>query len=410
MDFKDTESQAIFRQKIRAWLNENAVKRVDNLYQGMEGEQAFLEAKEWYKKVFDAGFACLTWPSEYGGAGMDQMAEVIWSQEVAKFQTRDSYFVIGIGNCGPALLHYGQEEMKQRLLPRMASAEDVWCQLFSEPSAGSDVAGLSTKAEQVGEKWKINGQKIWTSGAQYADYGLILCRTDPTVSKYRGLTVFMIDMKQPGVEIRPIKQMDGGQHFNEVFFNDAETPDHYRLGEINGGWSVALTILMSERLAISSVQPTGFPQFFDWFMSDDIDGKAINQDPEVRLKTLDWFLDYAGLQATNKRLMTQVSQGGFAGAEASLGKLVGANMNQEIAQFVCKKLAGITGLISDPDLAIFKGHFQHSLLFSPGVRLAGGTDEIMRNIIAEQVLGLPQEPRADKGIAFNQLKTGNVAQ
>lgn len=408
MDFNDSPELAEFRQEVRQWLSANAVARTDNLYKGMEGDEVFQEAKAWYKKVAEAGYACPTWPKEYGGGGLSQMHAVIWSQEVANFETRDSYFVIGIGNCGPAIMHYGTEAMKQELLPRMASAEDVWCQLFSEPSAGSDVAGLRTKAERDGDNWKINGQKIWTSGAQYSDYGVILCRTDPSVSKYRGLTVFMIDMKQPGVEVRPIKQMDGGQHFNEVFFNDAIIPDHYRLGEVNGGWGVAINILMNERMAISGVQPTGFPQYFDWFNSAEINGTPAQQVPEIRQQTAKWYSQYAGLQAANKRMLTAIASGGIAGAEASLGKLVGANMNQEIANFVCQQMGEI-GLISDPLMTTMEGHFQHSVLFSPGVRLAGGTDEVMRNIIAEQVLGLPQEPRADKGVAFQDIPSGNVA-
>lgn len=407
MDFNDSPELAEFRQNVRQWLSANAKQRTDNLYKGMEGDHVFQEAKTWYKKVAEAGYACLTWPKEYGGAGLSQMHAVIWSQEVARFETRDSYFVIGIGNCGPAIMHYGSEEMKKTLLPRMASAEDVWCQLFSEPSAGSDVAGLRTKAERDGDNWKLNGQKIWTSGAQYSDYGVILCRTDPTVSKYRGLTVFMIDMKQPGVDVRPIKQMDGGQHFNEVFFNDAIIPDHYRLGDVDGGWGVAISILMNERMAISGVQPTGFPQYFDWFNSASINGLAAKDTPQIRQQTAKWYSQYAGLQAANKRMLTAIANGGIAGAEASLGKLVGANMNQEIANFVCQHI-GEMGLISDKAYTTMEGHFQHSVLFSPGVRLAGGTDEVMRNIIAEQVLGLPQEPRADKGIAFQDIPSGNV--
>ena len=406
MDFNDTPEQASFRKEVRSWLEANATLRENKLYKGMEGDQAFHEAKAWYKKIADAGFGSLTWPKEYGGAGLSAIHSVIWSQEVAKFDTRDGYFVIGIGNCGPALLHFASESMKTALLPRMASAEDVWCQLFSEPSAGSDVAGLRTKAERDGDQWKINGQKIWTSGAQYSDYGVILCRTDPTVSKYRGLTMFIIDMKQPGVEVRPIKQMDGGQHFNEVFFNDAVIPDSYRLGDVDGGWGVALAILMNERMAISGIQPTGFPQFFDWVKTEVLNGEVVADDPLVRDKLVTWYTQYAGLQAANKRMLTAVSKGGYPGAEASLGKIIGANMNQQIADFVCQYF-GQAGIISDPDVAVNAGHFQHSVLFSPGVRLAGGTDEVMRNIIAEQVMGLPQEPRADKGVAFEDIPSGN---
>ena len=405
MDFKDTPELAAFRDAARNWLDANANRRTDKLHMGMEGEQAHLEAKNWYKKKADAGFACLTWPKEYGGAGLTSLHEVVWAQEVANYATRDAHFVIGIGNCGPAIMHFANEQAKLELLPRMASAEDVWCQLFSEPSAGSDVAGLRTRAQKDGDQWLLNGQKIWTSGAQHSDYGVVLTRTDPTVSKYRGLTLFMIDMRQSGVEIRPIKQMDGGQHFNEVFFRDAVVPDAYRLGEVGGGWTGALTVLMSERLAISGIQPTGFPQFLDLVKSLELNGQAIADDPVVRQRLATWYSQYAGLQAANKRMITAVAKGGIAGAEASMGKLVGAVMNQEIANFACQ-LFGQAGVILDKSLSPEQAHFQEQVLFSPGVRLAGGTDEVMRNIIAEQVLGLPQEPRADKGMAFQDIPTG----
>jgi acyl-CoA dehydrogenase len=405
MDFKDTPELAAFRSDVKTWLAANAQRRTDKLHMGMEGEAAFLEAKEWYRKKAEAGFACLTWPKEYGGAGLTSLHDVVWAQEVQDYKTRDAQFVIGIGNCGPAIMHFANEDAKRELLPRMASAQDVWCQLFSEPSAGSDVAGLRTRAEREGDNWKINGQKIWTSGAQYSDYGVVLTRTDPTVSKYRGLTLFMIDMRQSGVEVRPIKQMDGGTHFNEVFFQDAIVPDAYRLGEVGGGWTGALTVLMSERLAISGIQPTGFPQFLDLVKSLELNGQPIATDPIVRERLATWYSQYAGLQAANKRMITAVAKGGIAGAEASLGKLIGAVMNQEIANFVCQ-LLGPAGIIEDDTMSPQRAHFQQSVLFAPGVRLAGGTDEIMRNILAEQVLGLPQEPRADKGMAFQDIPSG----
>ena len=405
MDFQDTPQLAAFRSDVKVWLEANATRRTDKLHMGMEGDTAFKEAQDWYKKKADDGFACLTWAKEYGGAGLTSLHEVVWTQEVEHYKTRDAHFVIGIGNCGPAIMHFASEEAKRKLLPRMASAEDVWCQLFSEPSAGSDVAGLRTRAEPDGDHWVLNGQKIWTSGAQYSDYGVVLTRTDPTISKYRGLTLFMIDMRQSGVEVRPIKQMDGGGHFNEVFFNNAIVPDTYRLGEVGGGWTGALTVLMSERLAISGVQPTGFPQFLDLVKSLELNGQPIADDPLVRDRLATWYSQYAGLQAVNKRMLTAVAKGGIAGAEASLGKLVGAVMNQEIANFACQ-IFGPAGIVQDTELSPERAHFQQQVLFSPGVRLAGGTDEVMRNILAEQVLGLPQEPRADKGIPFQDIPTG----
>ena len=406
MDFNDSEEQASFRAEIKQWLATNARPKKQGLMSGGQ-EDRFEQAVEWYHKRFDAGYSCLTWPKEYGGQGLTQMHQVIWQQEVSHYGEPDEYFVIGIGNCGPALMHYASEAVKKELLPKMARADDIWCQLFSEPGAGSDVAGLSTKASQDGDNWKINGQKIWTSGAQYSRYGVILTRTDPEVSKYRGLTMFMIDLQQPGVEVKPIKQMDGGSHFNEVFFNDAIVPDSYRLGGVNEGWGAALTVLMNERLANASAAPDGFEDFFNWVKSAELNGKPASEDPTVRDKLATWYTQHAGVDATTFRMITAVSKGGVPGAEGSLGKLVGASMNQDIANFVMQQLDA-AGQLSDDESTPFGGHFQSAVLMAPGIRLAGGTDEIMRNIIAEQVLGLPQEPRADKGVAFKEIPSGNT--
>lgn len=405
MDFKDSPEQATFRSSVRQWLSANARPKNESAQRKSQGE-LYEEAKQWYRKVADAGFACLDWPTEYGGAGLTQLHKVIWSQEVSAFAEPDGYFVIGIGNCGPAIMHFASEEQKRALLPRMASAEDVWCQMFSEPSAGSDVAGLRTSAVKQGDKWLINGQKIWTSGAQHSDYGVVLCRTDTEVSKYRGMTMFFIDMHQPGVEVRPIKQMDGDAHFNEVFFNDAEIPDSQRLGEVGGGWGAALLVLMNERLAISGVQPDGFPELLQLVKNLRIDGEPISDDPQVKAFLAECYYRHAGVKAASNRMLTAVAKGGMPGAEAALGKLVGAAMNQDIANYALQ-LMGAAGAIMEPNLADQQAHFQKTVLFSPGIRLAGGTDEVMRNIIAEQVLGMPQEPRADKGMAFKDIPSGN---
>ncbi len=412
MNFEDTSEQAAFRKEIRAWLEANARPRPAGRQKpiipaGKPGTVTPEEAQTWYKKKAEAGYACLTWSKEYGGAGLEPIHQVIWNQEVSDFDEPDSYFFIGQGNCGPAITYFADEDTKRELLPRMASAEDIWCQLFSEPGAGSDLAGLSTKAARDGDNWLINGQKIWTSGAQHARYGVILTRTDPTVSKYKGLTMFMIDMDQSGIEVQPIRQMDDGQHFNEVFFTDAVVPDKYRLGEVGGGWTCALTILMHERLAVSGVQPTGFSEFLTTCQDLKQDGKPLVDNPIVRERLANWYCQHAGIQNSTNRMFTAIAKGGNPGAEAALGKLVGAVMGQEIANFMCQMLDQ-SGIIMEPGYTEFDAHYQNSLLLAPGVRLAGGTDEVMRNVIAEQVLGLPQEPRADKGIPYQDIPVGNI--
>lgn len=409
MDFNDSKEQAIFRAEVRAWLEANAPRKDEvQMRGGMDGGETLAEAREWQNKIFDAGWACLTWPKEFGGRGATAIEHVIWSQEVREFATRDGFFAIGIGNCGPALMLYATEQQKSDLLPRMARADDIWCQLFSEPGAGSDVAGLKTRAEREGDTWKINGQKIWTSQAQYSDYGVILTRTDPTLAKHKGLTMFFINMKQPGVEVRPIKQSDGGQAFNEVFFTDVEVPDTQRLGEINGGWGVAITVLMNERLAIGGVAPNGWPEYWQMVQELELDGKPALEDAEIRRKTAEWYVRNAGLKNTQARMLSAVAKGGVPGAEASLGKLVGAPMCQDISRFALDLFAQ-SGASMDSELTKMDAQFQKAYMYAPGLRVAGGTDEVMRNILAEQVLGLPGDVRVDKGVPFNEIQSGNQA-
>jgi alkylation response protein AidB-like acyl-CoA dehydrogenase len=307
--------------------------------------------------------------------------------------------------CGPTVMAFADEDQKKHYLPKLASGEDVWCQLFSEPASGSDLAGLTTKALPDGDDWVINGQKIWTSGAQHSDFGLLITRTDPTVAKHQGLTMFFLDMKSPGVEIRPIKQANGQSGFNEVYFTDVRIPDGQRLGEVGDGWKVALTTLMNERLSIGGSMPTGFPEMLTLAKTlQTADGLAIN-DKAVREKLADWHCQASGLKYTSARLTSALSRGETPGPEASIGKLVAGAMMQEIAM-AALDLQDLSGLMVDPAHAELSARFQSILLRSPATRVEGGTDEILRNIIAERVLGLPGDIRADKGLAFKDIPTG----
>jgi acyl-CoA dehydrogenase len=294
--------------------------------------------------------------------------------------------------------------VKKRYLPPLASGEEIWCQLFSEPAAGSDVAGLRTKAEKDGSDWIVNGQKIWTSGAHYSNYGLLILRTDPNVPKHQGLTMFFLDMKSPGVEIRPIKQASGASEFNEVYFTNVRIPDKQRLGAVGEGWQVALTTLMNERFAIGSGVSTGFGEIFDYcnsLMTDD--GPAI-EDRAVRSKLATWAARNSGLKYTTYRTISALSRGERPGPENSIGKLVAGSMLQEISQFAMD-LQGAAGVLVDKDQQESAGQFQKMVLSSPSSRIAGGTDEVMRNIIAERVLGLPGDIRVDKDVPFNKIPT-----
>ena len=295
---------------------------------------------------------------------------------------------------------------KKHYLPKLASGEEVWCQLFSEPSSGSDLAGLRTRAEKDGDDWVINGQKIWTSGAQHSDFGILITRTDPEVPKHRGLTMFFLDMKSAGVDIRPIKQANGDSGFNEVYFENVRIPDAQRLGEVGEGWKVSLITLMNERLAIGGSITTGFPEIKELVDGLRIaSGTAVN-DPAVRSKLADWYAKSAGLKNTAARAISALSKGETPGPENSIGKLVAGGMMQDIAKFSLD-LQGLSGAIVDPEIASGSARLQAMLMRSPAVRIEGGTDQILRNIISERVLGLPADMRADKGVAFSKIPTGN---
>jgi acyl-CoA dehydrogenase len=289
-------------------------------------------------------------------------------------------------------------------LPKLASGEEIWCQLFSEPSAGSDVAGLRTRAERDGDGWIVNGQKIWTSGAHYSNYGLLFARTDPDAPKHKGLTMFFLDMKSPGVEVRPIKQASGMQEFNEVYFTDVRIPDSQRLGNVGDGWNVSLTTLMNERMSIGSRLATGFPEIFA-FCSDFVTehGAALD-DRAVRAKLADWAVKSSGLKYTAYRSLSALSRGERPGPENSIGKLVAGTMVQDIATFAMD-LQGAAGALTGAADAEVGGRFQTMWIGAPGTRIAGGTDEILRNIIAERVLGLPGDIRVDKNVPFNKIPT-----
>ena len=401
MDFADTQEEAAFRQEAADWLKANAPSKQD-----LEGMDEIEAAKFWQKKKYDAGWACITWNKEFGGRGATAIQSVIWNQEESKYDVPQGVFQIGQGMAAPTLMSWGQPEHQERYHPKLASGEEIWCQLFSEPAGGSDLAALRTKAEKEGDDWIINGQKIWTSGAHYSDYGILVVRTDPNVAKHKGLSYFFLDMKSPGVEIKPIKQLTGGAGFNEVYFTDVRIPDSQRLGEVGQGWQVALTTLMNERAAIGG-GGGGVNVDLAYKIASEvmIDGKTATQDSAVRAKLANWYVQESGLKFTGYRSMTALSKGTTPGPENSIGKLVGAPKNQEMASF-CMDLMEMNGAIWDEELSKEAGLVQMSYMGSPGLRIAGGTDEIMANIIAERVLGLPQEPRMDKGMPFTDVPTG----
>ncbi|MBV9540320.1 MAG: acyl-CoA dehydrogenase family protein [Alphaproteobacteria bacterium] len=413
MDFEDSPEEAAFRKEVRAWLDANAKKREgkreidpEDMENGAANEMA--ASKAWQKTKAKAGYARITWPKGMGGIGGTPMQSIIFSQEESKYDVAGGGpFAIGLGMCIPTLMAYGDEEAKKRYVWPAVQGDEIWCQLFSEPAGGSDVANLRTKAEKNADgTWTINGSKIWTTGAQFSDYGIILTRTDPNVPKHKGLTMFYINMKDPGVDIRPIKQASGGSGFNEIFFTDIKVKDNQRLGAVGQGWTVALTTLMHERLAVGGGTGGGLdvPQLMQLARTLELeDGPAI-KNAAVREKIADWYVRSAGLRYTTFRTMTALSQGKQPGPEASIAKIVVASKLQDLSAFAMD-LEGEAGILQGNE-APMGGAFQGGWLSSPGLRIAGGTDEILRNIIAERVLGLPGDIRVDKDVPFNKIPTG----
>ncbi|HEY5299154.1 MAG TPA: acyl-CoA dehydrogenase family protein [Acetobacteraceae bacterium] len=405
MDFDDTPEEAAFRAEARAFLSANARpkdRRGPTARYGDTDEGDVSAAQEWQRKKAEAGFACITWAKEWGGRGGTPMQQIIFNQEEANFDVPPNIFLIGLGMCLPAFITYAKPEQITRYVSPAVRGEEIWCQLFSEPSAGSDVAGLRTRAEKQGDEWVINGQKIWTSGAHYSKNGLLIARTDPNVTKHAGLTAFVIDMKSPGIEIRPIHQMSGASNFNEVFFTDLRVPDANRLGAVGQGWKVAITTLMNERVAGGEPRRPSPADLLELArLVPGEDGRPAIQDQAVRERIAEWHAQAAGVTYTRLRTFTALSRGETPGPENSIGKVVSASLQQQIASFGLDML-GMAGGVMDEALAPMHGLFQNALLSSPGMRIAGGSDEILRNIIAERVLGLPGEVRVDKDKPFNQ--------
>lgn len=402
MDFNDTKEEAEFRAEARAFLEKvlEPKGKGPDLRSRLSGSDFMKAAKDWQDKKADAGFAQITWPKEIGGRGGTIMQQVIWNQEESKFDAPSGPFAIGLGMCVPTVIAFGSTEHKKRYVKKALHGEEIWCQLFSEPSAGSDVAGLKTRAVKDGDEWVINGQKVWTSGAHYSDYGILLTRTDSSVPKHKGLTMFIVDMKQAGVEARPIHQMSGGSEFNEVYFTDVRIPDSDRLGEVGQGWKVALVTLMNERLAVGG--STG-PEYGDMLRFAREYG--LLDDPRLRDQIADWYISAEGYNLTKFRTMTALSRGETPGPENSIGKILNANRLQDICT-TAMDLQDHFGIINDDEISPFEAEFQRSFMWAPGLRIAGGTDEILLNIIAERVLGLPQDPRVDKDVPFDELRVG----
>jgi len=398
MDFNDTPADAAWREECRGWLADHApAVATDRTIEAPD--RGYLErARQWQATKFDAGFARITWEPEFGGRNGTSMQQIIFNQEEAKFRVPSDVFVIGLGMIAPTLRACGTDAQQRRYLTRLLRGDDIWCQLFSEPGAGSDVASLATTAVRDGDEWVINGQKVWTSGAQYSDFGEIICRTNPEAEKHKGITAFIVDMHAPGITIKPLKQMNGGASFNEVFFDDVRVPHDNVIGDVNEGWSVAITTLMNERVAIGS--GGGGPGRAS--VGDLIDlakRKGVAGDPLVRQQLADLYARSRISRFLGMRTLTAAAQGRVPGPEGSIGKLLGAQISTLLGE-TALQIVGAGGSAGNGD----DFRWNQPLLGAPASHIAGGSDEVLKNVIGERVLGLPGEPRADKGVAWKDVR------
>ena len=400
----DSPSEAAFRTEVRAWLAANATayseapvaaSAIVAEWSPDEESRRLADAQAWQATKFDAGWAGISWPTVYGGRGGTFMEQVIFAQEEALFDVPHDALIVGLGWCGPAVMAHGTTAHRQMLRP-LLRGEDVWCQLFSEPGAGSDLAGLATRAVRDGEEWRLSGQKVWTTFAHRSTWGLCIARHDPNVPKHRGLTAYIVDMTADGLTCRPVRQMTGAANFNEVFLDGVRVPDHQRLGEVGDGWRVVVTTFMFERLNASFVAAGALEALGDLVAEGAI--------PALRARYVVTYAKARAVGFTILRLLTGLSQGRVPGPEGSIVKLAGTTVLSEAYELAVDLLgpAGVATVSGVGRAAEWSGAF----LGAPGLRIGGGTDQIQRNIIGERVLALPGDVRVDKEIPFNEVAAG----
>jgi alkylation response protein AidB-like acyl-CoA dehydrogenase len=384
MDLRDTPEEAAFRAELRVWLEENLPDELKG-HRGGAGRFDQPEMRAWSRALYDAGYAGLTWPKEYGGAGAPYTFQAIFLEELARAEAPPHIGVIGLGMAGPTIVAHGTEEQKARHLAPILSAEDIWCQGFSEPGAGSDLAGVKTSARLADGHFVVDGQKVWSSFAHIADWCLLLARSDPESTRHAGLTYLIVDMHSPGIEVRPLRQITGEAEFNEIFFTGAEVPVENVLGEIGGGWQVAMTTLLHERGTLGFALQAALEVQVRKLTALARDRGA---DPIQRDHIAREWIELQALRFTNGRALSQLLKTGIPGPEGSIAKLVWSEANQRVTKLALD-LLGPDAALSDGN-APYGGYWQYQQLRSRGNTIEAGTSEILRNIIAERVLGLPR--------------------
>jgi len=396
MDLSLTPEEQAFQRIVRTWLKANIPKALarDRPMEAAD-PQRIARSKAWQRKVHDAGYLAMGWPKEFGGQGADVMRQTIVNEEMVRARAPQLIGMMGIQMVGPTLISHGTDAQKRRFLPKILSAEEIWCQGYSEPGSGSDLASLRTRAELVGDHFVVNGQKIWTSNAQFADWMFCLVRTDPEAPKHRGISYVLIDMKSPGITVRPLVQMTGDPGFNEVFFEDVRVPKENLVGKLHDGWTVANSTLLHERNMLASTTRT--QQLFDAVVrrakKTERHGAPATSDPLVRQRLADLAIRVETRKLESYRQLTDTLRGRGPGIAASVNKLVTCELNHDLSRATLEIL-GPAGWMTkrDPDV-IDGGLWPVDFMFALGLIIGGGTAQIQKNIIAERGLGLPREPK-----------------
>ena len=382
-----------FRAELRAWLTANITDAFRE-QRTMTFQEKVAVRRAWQKTLFESGWIGIGWPKEYGGRGANLMQESIYNEEMARAQAPLAANVIGLNMAGPTLLAVGTPEQKTRYLPKILSAEEIWCQGFSEPNAGSDVASLQTRAVREGDHFVVNGQKVWTSYGYVADFCILLVRTDFEVPKHKGLSYLIVDMRSPGVSTRPLVQMTGEAEFAELFFDDVRVPVENLVGSLNQGWMVALTTLMHERGTLSFSIIVTFEQrlqaLIELSRRSTLHGAPALKDPQVRQRLAQLYTDVKTFKLNTMRQVATLGQGHLPGPEGSLLKLHWSELNQRLVELAFELEGPYSSLAPDSVDAPFEGRWQYEYLRARGNTIEAGTSEVQRNIVAERVLGLPR--------------------
>ena len=386
MDFRDTPEEAAFRSELRSWLEENLPDGWRELSPSRTRWNADV-SREWSKKLYEAGYVGLTWPKEYGGRAAPYTHQAVFLEEMVRAEAPEHIGVIGLGMAGPTIISHGTDEQKNRHLAKILSGEEVWCQGFSEPGSGSDLASLRTKAVRDNGYFVVNGQKVWSSFAHIADWCILLVRTDPDAKKHQGITYLLVDMHSDGVDVRPLNQMSGEPEFNEIFFSDVRVPIENVLGEVNAGWGVAMTTLLHERGTLGFALTSRLEVAMNKVVTLARETGA-ERDPLVRDRIARHWIELQGLKFTNYRALTTLVKTGVPGPEGSIAKLFWSESNQRLTKLALEIMGPRAQL--DGDEGIWDGYWQYQQLRSRGNTIEAGTSEVLRNIIAERVLGLPR--------------------